>query len=344
TFGQNSYCSSNADYCFNITLPDKNLPDDQKWVEFRLESPSTAGWLGIGIGEGMSGYLIAITLSQRSGDKPNEPKATDYQNDLQLIPNKTSGFSNDRLVVYFRRLQKVRDSVINETQTFAWAYATTRPSGKDPASSIQKHIYRGDVVLTFGSVKEEISSDTLSIYDKLIISHASIMFFAWMVFLPVAVSVARFARTLSFWVNLHRGILVFLVIPLVIIGNAIAYVASGGFQAISDPHKILGLILFICLFVQLTVGVFHHEMYDPRRNYTPWWTHLHRWLGRAIVALAIFQVPLGLSLYGASMTIFYIYYAYVAVTLIIFTILSIKLYIANSRVDDRSEFKRMDDD
>ncbi|CAG8455028.1 8807_t:CDS:2 [Racocetra fulgida] len=149
---------------------------------------------------------LRVTLSQRSGDKPNEPKATDYQDDLQLIPNKTSGISNDRLVVYFRRLQKVRDSVINETQTFAWAYATTRPSGKGPASSINKHIYRGDVVLTLENVKGEISSDTLSFYDKLIISH---------------------------------GILVFLVIPLVLAGNAIAYVASGGFQTTSDPHKVL---------------------------------------------------------------------------------------------------------
>ncbi|CAG8487244.1 10893_t:CDS:2 [Cetraspora pellucida] len=269
----------------------------------------------------MSGYLIAtwlnndgtITLSQRSGGMPNEPKATNYQNDLQLVPNKTSGISNDRLVIYFRRLQKVRDSVINEAQTFAWAYGTTRPSGKEPTSTLTKHIYRDNAFLNLANMGVESSSGTLSTYDKLVISHAIIMFMAWMVFLPAAVFVARFARILSFWVNLHRGIQVFLVVPLVIAGNAVAYIAAGGYQA-SDPHKILGLILFICLFVQLTVGVFHHEMYDPCRNYTPWWTHLHRWLGRAIVVLAIFQVPLGLSLYGASI-----------------------------RGDNRDEFKRMDD-
>ncbi|CAG8541498.1 20174_t:CDS:2 [Gigaspora rosea] len=299
TISENAYCNSDADYCFNITLPDKNLPDDQKWVEFRLESQPTAGWLGIGIGQGMSGYLIAtwlnndgtVTLSQRSGGMPDEPKATSYQSDLQLVPNKTSGLINNRLVVYFRRLQTVRDSTINETQNFAWAYSTNRPSGKDPTSTITKHIYKDNIVLDLANVGLENSSGSSAAYNKLIISHAIIMFLAWMVFLPGAVFIARFARTLSFWVQLHMSIQIFLVVPLVIAGSAIVYVAVGGYQA-SDPHKILGLILFICLFVQIFIGLFHHKMNDPYREYTPWWTHLHRWLGRAIVTLAIFQVPL----------------------------------------------------
>ncbi|CAG8724160.1 12022_t:CDS:2, partial [Dentiscutata heterogama] len=264
-------------------------------------------WLGIGIGEGMSGYLMVawlnndgtVTLSQRSGGMPDEPKATNYQSDLQLVPNKTSGLINNRLVIYFRRLQTVRDSIINETQNFAWAYCTTRPSGNYPNSTITKHTYRDNVALNLVNSGVETSSNSSDTYIKLIISHAIIMFLAWMVFLPAAVFVARFARNLSFWVRLHWGIQIFLVVPLVIAGSAIVYVAVGGYQT-SDPHKILGLVLFICLFAQITIGIIHHKLYDPYRKYTPWWTHLHRWLGRAIVVLAIFQVPLGLSLYGAQ--------------------------------------------
>ncbi|KAF0421490.1 CBD9-like protein [Gigaspora margarita] len=348
TISDNAYCNSDADYCFNITLPDKNLPDDQKWVEFRLESQPTAGWLGIGIGQGMSGYLIVtwlnndgtVTLSQRSGGMPDEPKATNYQSDLQLVPNKTSGLINNRLVVYFRRLQTVRDSTINETQNFAWAYSTNRPSGKDPTSTITKHIYKDNIVLDLANTGLENSSGSSNTYNKLIISHAIIMFLAWMVFLPGAVFVARFARTLSFWVQLHMSIQIFIVVPLVIAGSVIVYVAVGGYQT-SDPHKILGLILFICLFVQIFIGLFHHKTYDAYREHTPWWTHLHRWLGRAIVTLAIFQVPLGLSLYGAQMSIFYIYYVYVSIVIIIFSILSVRLCYNNVRKDSRDDFRRM---
>lgn len=63
------------------------------------------------------------------------------------------------------------------------------------------------------------------------------------------------------------------------------------------------------------------------------------------MTLALFQIPLGLSLYAAPMTYFYIYYAYVAVISVIFIVLTIRAHFTSNRIgnSDEFEFKRMDE-
>jgi len=66
---------------------------------------------------------------------------------------------------------------------------------------------------------------------------------------------------------------------------------------------------------------------------------LLRWFGRALVVLAVFQIPLGLKLYAADMTYFYAYYIYLFILLIAFSFLSFRLW--NRKQD--GGFKRMED-
>ncbi|RIA89271.1 hypothetical protein C1645_772887 [Glomus cerebriforme] len=335
--GETKYCLKEVDYCFTITLPQAN----ETLVNFRLEAPSTAGWLGVGVGPGMDGYLMVVwitsegktLLSQRVGEEGVQPMATDQQADLNLTNSTIVG---DKLIIEFTRPLKVKTNTIKNKQTFAYAYATINPESDDIVNVyLPRHDYRGNVKLDLEHGDSELQ------YDKLIIAHASLMSSVWFVLIPGAIFIARFARNLlpTTWFKLHVAIQLFLSTPIVLAGSVLSFVAAEGLK-FDDPHRIIGFVLFLGFFIQLAIGAIHHHLYDPKRNGIPWWTKLHWWFGRSLVVLAAFQVPFGLKLFGVTdMVYYYIYYIYLFVILIAFSFLSFRLW--NRRPDN--EFKRMED-
>jgi hypothetical protein len=61
----------------------------------------------------------------------------------------------------------------------------------------------------------------------------------------------------------------------------------------------LGLILFLALFVQGGLGWYHHKRYqEDKPTSRRWFTHLHLWLGRLLLFLALINIGLGMQLYG----------------------------------------------
>ncbi|RHZ51959.1 hypothetical protein Glove_467g17 [Diversispora epigaea] len=347
-----TYCPTGTEYCFTITPPDNELQEDQQYVNFKLVAPKDVGWVGIGIGNGMiSAYLIVawpnkdgtVTLSQRQATSYSELKLTENQNDLILDSNMTTTSNSDgKLEIHFKRLIKVTTNTIPNKGDFIWAISDSPVDSSDPGATIKVHSKKD--VISMNLVEVETSS-TLTRYDKLIIAHAIIMFTAWGIAVPGAIFIARFARNSlpKSWFHLHWSIQVFLTTPLVIVAGILSSLAVKGFR-LDDPHKIIGSILFIGLFIQLTIGAIHHKLFDPNRQYVPWWTRLHWWFGRILVVLSIFQIPLGLSLYGARMEFFYAYYIYIFILLIAFSFMSIRLWNQNHSVKEASGFRRMTTD
>ncbi|CAG8458617.1 2850_t:CDS:2 [Acaulospora morrowiae] len=350
-YSDNKYCDKSTKYCFAISLPNTTLPASQQFAEFTLVAPNNVGWLGVGVGDSMlTGYLIvawpnpdgSVTLSQRNSlNGYHEPTASSNQQDL-ILDNATVSNSDGNLEIHFRRLVSLKANTIPSKGKFLWALGHHKVDGNNYDASISYH--DGGM----GVVKMQLTSDDKSTnywtrYDKLIIAHATIMFIAWLVCVPAAIYIARFARNLlpRSWFHIHWGIQVFLVVPLAIAGGSLSYVAVNGFF-FDDPHKIIGLILFIGLFVQLAIGGIHHKLFDPHRNFVPWWTQLHWWFGRALVVLAVFQVPLGLSLYQADIELFYFYYIYIFILLISFSFLSIRKWNISNGV--KNGFRKMDDE
>uniref|UniRef100_A0A1D1ZCF9 Ferric-chelate reductase 1 n=1 Tax=Anthurium amnicola TaxID=1678845 RepID=A0A1D1ZCF9_9ARAE len=292
----------------------------------------------------MGGYLMIawpnknygnITLSQRVGEEGTQPMATKQQADLKLNLDTSRLDENNKFIVEFTRPRKVKGSKIKTKQIFAYAYATLNPEDPYIDAYLPRHDYNGNIKLDL-----EKGSSELSQYDKLVIAHASLMFLAWLVIIPSAIFIARFAKNVlkTTWFKLHAGIQVFLSIPVVLAGSSLAFAAAGDLK-FDDPHKIIGFVLFLGFFIQLAIGIIHHRLYDPKRVHTPWWTKLHWWFGRALVVLAAFQIPLGLKLYTADMTYFYIYYIYLFILLVAFSFLSFRLW--NRKQE--SGFKRMED-
>jgi hypothetical protein len=336
-FGQTRYCIKEVEYCFTITLPQ----NDETLVHFRLEAPSNVGWVGLGVGQGMDGYLMtawpnkdgSITLSQRVGEEGVQPIATDQQADLKLNLDTSRINENNKFIVEFTRPRKVKGSNIKIKQTFAYAYSTINPEDSGINAYLQRHDYNGNIGLDLSKGSSELPQ-----YDKLVIAHGSLMFSAWLVIIPSAIFIARFAKKFlkTTWAKLHASIQIFLSVPVVLVGSSLSFVAAGDLK-FDDPHKIVGFVLFLGFFIQLAIGVIHHHLYDPERKHTPWWTKLHWWFGRALVVLAAFQIPLGLKLYAADMIYYYIYYVYLFVLLVAFSFLSFRLW--NRKPD--SGFKRM---
>ncbi|CAJ0649607.1 12625_t:CDS:2 [Entrophospora sp. SA101] len=285
----------------------------QTYATFRLEAPSTIGWMGIGIGDSMlDSYLLAwlrtdgkVALSQRVAKTYAVPTVTDRQADLELDP--TSGIQTNnssdgssKLVVIFKRLVSVQDSTI--ASNFIWAVHTSNRPPDDPFTmEITEHSSHGNMALS--------SSPPISK--------------PWAVAAPLGVFFARFGRNVlpKRWFSLHWGIQALLALPLTVIGFIMAFPSGASFTT-RNSHHVIGMVILICLFVQLLIGGIHHHMYDPNRKSIPWWTKLHWWFGRCLVLLALVQISLGLDLYDVNPFLLDAYYVYAGSLVFIYLVMS----------------------
>jgi len=298
-FAQVQYCPQST-YCISVEIP----TDANTNVTFKLEAPSNVGWVGVGIGDSMlNNYLVlawlrtdgTIAISQRMATSYSVPNPIGQQSDLTL--DSTSGInSNDnKLVIIFRRPLTVEGSTINSTtDNFIWALHTSdRPPDDPNTMQITEHSSKGSFLLSTGT---KVSSGSRRGVFKTV--HGIFMFLAWAVAAPLGIFFARFARNVlpKRWFSLHWGFQALATLPLTVAGLMIIFLANVTFKT-SEKHHVIGIVVVICLFTQLSIGVVHHQLYTPQRKYIPWWTRLHWWFGRLLALLALVQISFGLQLY-----------------------------------------------
>ncbi|CAK5272473.1 unnamed protein product [Mycena citricolor] len=142
----------------------------------------------------------------------------------------------------------------------------------------------------------------LSPFESKLRSHGHIMFFAYLVALPLGILLARYLRTFTkswFW---PHAIVNFLVTgPLIFAGFALGYQAveeTAPGTHFNDPHKKSGLALLILYLLQVLLGAFIHYVKPNATRNTPGGrtpqNYLHAILGLSIVALASWQTHYGL--------------------------------------------------
>ncbi|CAG8580784.1 35559_t:CDS:2, partial [Racocetra persica] len=117
-------------------------------------------------------------------------------------------------------------------------------------------------------------------------------------------------------------------VPLIIIGLLMSIAAGVKFNS-NNTHHVIGVIIFICFFLQLALGWIHHHLYDPSRKFIPWWTRLHWWFGRILAIGSFYQISLGLALYHVGSPLVTAYYIWVAIVIIFY--LSISFYLWRKR-------------
>lgn len=60
-------------------------------------------------------------------------------------------------------------------------------------------------------------------------------------------------------------------------------------------HPVIGILIFILLFVQPILGIFHHSNYKKYQRRTLW-SYGHLWNGRVVITLGMINGGLGLML------------------------------------------------
>ncbi|KAJ3058276.1 hypothetical protein HDU99_006887, partial [Rhizoclosmatium hyalinum] len=145
--------------------------------------------------------------------------------------------------------------------------------------------------------------------DRLIIAHGALMGIAWVFLAPAGIAVARYLKGAAHsnddvslvawtWFRLH-----YILFALVFIFNMIAFgliykvTDSDHFDvAENGAHVGIGLFVWIAIFVQMVLGVIINYLYN-----SPWWDHIHHWLGRVLFILCVVNIPLGINLYSRDL-------------------------------------------
>ncbi|CAG8524186.1 4652_t:CDS:2 [Ambispora gerdemannii] len=322
-------------------MPPTNANDSENFVTFNLTAPSTVGWFGVGIGDGMIGsYLMiawpnsdnTITISQRKAVAHAEPPTTDQQTDLNL-DSSLSGVRNGQMIAIIKRAVTVSGSTMTTSgeQSFVWAFSKTNPKSNQKNARLTQHDNKGTtsfnlVTSSSGSPATDVqtinalnSEDGLTRNQKLAIAHGSLMCGAWLITMPIGIFMARFARKLlpNAWFNLHWSIQVFGTTTLAILAYILIQLQDKVWESkYVKTHRVLGNIIFFGLLGQMVLGMIHHRLYRPDRESTPWWTKLHWWVGRTLFVLALVQIVLGFETYNVVTSVYVVYFTYVCFLII----------------------------
>jgi len=134
---------------------------------------------------------------------------------------------------------------------------------------------------------------------------------AWGLFSPMAIGVALLRKWFpnGFWLKIHQH-LNYLVVLLTIAAFALGVAAiesetpAGGdalhFNSSHDPHRFLGLVLFLLVLFQAVNGQYrpnNPETGEDKSCNRSSWEILHRVLGVSLLAVAWYQIESGIRIY-----------------------------------------------
>ncbi|KAI9291822.1 hypothetical protein K502DRAFT_336124 [Neoconidiobolus thromboides FSU 785] len=317
-------------------------------VEFTIKYPKDFGWVGIGFGLWMASadmYVVwknkdnSFTLSDRYGVGNYEPMA-DKQQDLVLNTNKTSynyEQTNNNNVVVFRRLKDTKDKddelYTNKTTSFLWAYCKTLPNTSKVDATIDLHDNFGKFELDIFSGKA-IGGSGGGIKTTSNLVHGVLLFLGWNIFPYLGILCAgplrnRFGKL---WFKLHVSLLG-VIAPLFIISGIILAIVMANTAHFSNAHEILGLLIFVLMFIQLILGVAIDRLYNPDRLAVPWYDKLHWYFGRILFLLAQINIILGLITWDPNFNGL----LPIWVTFIVILLIEIGFYIVYTFLNPKSE-------
>jgi hypothetical protein len=236
---------------------------NESMVKITLTGPSTAGWLGIGIGTRMadSDMMIAwknevdgtFVVSDRTGTGRVMPTA-DSINALQLVPSECSDSDGKWTIVFQRPITGVspnRDFPVS-TANFIWALGTSNPRSSNPSAAISGH---GQV---YGSFSANLFTSDASTIDIIYALHGLLMFMAWGVCAPFGVWVARYLKKMLgvWWFRLHWSLLGVVVGGCTYVGFGLAYTKNTTSERFTNPHAVSSLFMMNSSSRQISNRIF----------------------------------------------------------------------------------------
>ncbi|KNE71661.1 hypothetical protein AMAG_16216 [Allomyces macrogynus ATCC 38327] len=271
-----------------------------KFVDVRLNTTVTDGWVAVGIGASMASADCLMAwretgrwvVSRRYSTGRTTPRAAPTQS-VRIVASTTDSVTLRRPAALSADAQHDR-SFQDTAQTFIWAVADGRATS---ASSLGKHQDAG--VFTYNALAADGSAAGAAVVGvganraAMLIAHGVLMAVAWSVVSFMGIYAARFLKNIrpKSWFPIHRALLT-LVVVLTLIAFAIAVAATDGAH-FSSIHGALGLAVVVLSVMQALLGVAIDKWFDPTRSRAPWHDKLHWVLGYIVAVLAPANVFLG---------------------------------------------------
>eukprot|EP00184_Porphyridium_aerugineum_P003096 CAMPEP_0184693796 /NCGR_PEP_ID=MMETSP0313-20130426/1955_1 /TAXON_ID=2792 /ORGANISM="Porphyridium aerugineum, Strain SAG 1380-2" /LENGTH=574 /DNA_ID=CAMNT_0027151967 /DNA_START=255 /DNA_END=1979 /DNA_ORIENTATION=- len=286
-----------------VTLYYTKLSNNKLDVAFQAPCENKVGWVGFGFSETLGSMVpghavIAYPQSDDSVHVGNyELRATTAS---EIIETNSPALEN--LAAYFdsnsgmmtARFTYPQDSGFNAAKFNAiW--------GRGPGvlvsrqSGLRQHIsnYYGE--LNLNSTSNDLDGPTAGsnkiVANDTIIAHAVLMSLSWLLFVPIAIMIARYLKSKDpLWFHLHVAIQ-----TLVICCIITAWVL-GLYQGNHDQtaHLVIGCIACSLGLLQFLSGVFRPHK-DAGKVRTVWY-YFHAWNGRIAWVLAVANVFIGMTI------------------------------------------------
>ncbi|KUI60602.1 hypothetical protein VP1G_07797 [Cytospora mali] len=311
---QSTFVSPSQSLAFGLSIPDDATNDD---LYFSLAMPTGEYWAAVGLGnDRMSGTLVFMIYSSASGEnvtfsprlatsntEPEYYSSLDYET---LTDN--TGLVDDATYVYSAVCHNCRKwpggsiDVTSKAQKFIFA---TGPAGDvrsdNQRESVKIHYEHGtftmDMVHATGAAGPTTLNSTTAVYDYgatlvgqvtegmtdwVAVVHAVFMVGCFVVLMPFGVLILRVGQWVR-WHGFHQGV----AMVGVIIGFGLGIKTSTLYNRsknFSNPHQIIGLLVFFFLLGQFVLGCMHHRKFKKTQQPTKL-APIHVWLGRLILVL-----------------------------------------------------------
>lgn len=129
------------------------------------------------------------------------------------------------------------------------------------------------------------------------IAHGVLASLAFVIFFPAGSILIRLASFRGLWLvhGLFQIFAFVVYIAAFALGVWMTQQAPSRANLIGRYHPIIGIVLFVVLFIQPVLGVIHHFQYKKYGRRT-FWSFGHLWLGRLSITLGMINGGLGLLL------------------------------------------------
>lgn len=138
-----------------------------------------------------------------------------------------------------------------------------------------------------------ILSGAQSSMKKRLAAHGILASLAFVIFFPagaIAIRLASFPLVVAF----HAVFQVFAYL-VYIAAFGLGVTMANDLQVLNSRHPIIGIVVFVLIFLQPFLGFTHHSLFKKHQTRT-FVSHAHIWLGRIVIALGIINGGLGFKL------------------------------------------------
>jgi hypothetical protein len=293
-------------------------------------------------------------LSDRFVTGYSSPPADTKQNLVITDFQRTSSGGSGKTTFLFKRAANTQDTedlaITRDERRYYWLLATGPGFPGSVGGTLSRHTIEAvsDQPLAFTAQSQSDSVPVLpsedenaGMYDAFELTHGSLMFLAWSVFMPAAIICARYGKIFfhQYWFILHWG---FTTLALVLMTVALVFIFLA--QPLeAEFHSILGLIVVgLTVLYQIPWGVFIDRTFDPNRTLIPIKDKIHWWSGRIIFTCACVAVPTGIWAYAetgaVAVKVLYFIWTFVVLTLIVVMFEVMKRRRTNS--DEKRKMER----